>query len=89
MKGLKMDGDCCQALVLALYCFFFLFVSDLIPRFFMYVTDLLCSSSSAICFHVSHISYSISDSEVKIVNIPKARNTYCAKCNKHQKFKVI
>ena len=24
-----------------------------------------------------------------MVNIPKARNTYCAKCNKHQKFKVI
>jgi hypothetical protein len=23
-----------------------------------------------------------------MVNIPKARNTYCAKCNKHQKFKV-
>ena len=22
------------------------------------------------------------------VNIPKARRTYCAKCNKHQKFKV-
>ena len=32
-----MDGDFCQALVLALYCFFFLFVSDLIPRFLMYV----------------------------------------------------
>lgn len=22
------------------------------------------------------------------MNIPKARRTYCAKCNKHQKFKV-
>ena len=27
-------------------------------------------------------------SEVKMVNVPKARNTYCAKCNKHGKFKV-
>merc|ERR1711997_945532 len=26
--------------------------------------------------------------EVKMVNVPKARNTYCAKCNKHGKFKV-
>ena len=25
----------------------------------------------------------------KMVNVPKARNTYCAKCNKHGKFKVI
>merc|ERR1711892_949823 len=24
----------------------------------------------------------------EMVNIPKARNTFCAKCNKHQKFKV-
>merc|ERR1712141_475975 len=24
----------------------------------------------------------------KMVNVPKARNTYCAKCNKHGKFKV-
>merc|ERR1712053_21649 len=24
----------------------------------------------------------------KMVNIPKARRTFCAKCNKHQKFKV-
>merc|ERR1711872_233192 len=24
----------------------------------------------------------------KMVNIPKSRNTFCAKCNKHQKFKV-
>merc|ERR1712214_103181 len=24
----------------------------------------------------------------KMVNIPKARRTYCAKCKKHQKFKV-
>ena len=24
----------------------------------------------------------------KMVNIPKARNTYCAKCNKHNKMKV-
>ena len=23
-----------------------------------------------------------------MVNVPKARNTYCAKCNKHGKFKV-
>merc|ERR1711997_1103361 len=25
---------------------------------------------------------------IKMVNIPKTRRTYCAKCNKHQKFKV-
>merc|ERR1712053_9159 len=24
----------------------------------------------------------------KMVNIPKARNTYCARCHKHNKFKV-
>merc|ERR1712001_491798 len=24
----------------------------------------------------------------EMVNVPKARNTYCAKCNKHGKFKV-
>lgn len=23
-----------------------------------------------------------------MVNVPKSRNTYCAKCNKHGKFKV-
>ena len=23
-----------------------------------------------------------------MVNIPKARNTYCARCHKHNKFKV-
>merc|ERR1712053_16376 len=27
-------------------------------------------------------------SAAKMVNVPKARNTYCAKCNKHGKFKV-
>merc|ERR1711972_543327 len=27
-------------------------------------------------------------SAVKMVNVPKARNTYCAKCNKHGKWKV-
>ena len=26
--------------------------------------------------------------EVRMVNVPKSRNTYCAKCNKHGKFKV-
>ena len=26
--------------------------------------------------------------KIKMVNVPKARNTYCAKCNKHQKMKV-
>ena len=78
-----LSGSCTRSVL-----FFFLICLRSYSSLFN-VCDLLCSSSSAICFHVSHISYSISVSEVKMVNIPKARNTYCAKCNKHQKFKVI
>ena len=39
-------------------------------------------------FIIVIVFYTHGAAEVKMVNVPKARNTYCAKCNKHGKFKV-
>merc|ERR1711970_589866 len=30
----------------------------------------------------------LQETHLKMVNIPKSRNTYCARCHKHNKFKV-
>ena len=43
-----------------------------------------------LCFYTEILPQlpTIVNFSIKMVNVPKARNTYCARCNKHQKMKV-